>query len=157
MVCAEASGLPPSQTAAALPALGVWAWSLGVQGGGRTSRPCFSARAGQGRAGPGPQPRRRWGPRAEQAGCWQALPPGQEPHWAFFIQMRTSAHPVGVGGHGQPGPEGWVQQTQSRELGGEGIHAAAPLHPPQGSLSSFRAGKMPLREIPILLLFFYVQ
>lgn len=76
----------------------VWAWSPGGQEGGRTSRPCFPARAGPGqdhsREGGG-------GPGAEQAGCWQALSPGQEPCWTSFTQMRASARPVRVWGAGK--------------------------------------------------------
>lgn len=129
-----------------------WAVGLEPRGPGRRQNkpalfPC------QGRAGPGPQPRRWWGPRAEQASCWQALSPGQEPHWTFFLQMGTSAR----WGSSTSWTGGLGQQTQSRELGGEGLHAAAPLYPSAGFLSCFRAGQMSLGKTLILLLFFYVQ
>lgn len=153
VVRAEASSLSSPQTAAALPPSptpGLWAWSPGVQAGGRTSRPCFPARAGLGQdhsreGGGGP------GLNKQAAGRHSHL--GRN-HTGLSFSRWEHLH---GGGPVQAGPEGWVSRPRAGSWGGEGLHAAAPLYPSAGFLSCFRAGQMSLGKTLILLLFFYVQ
>lgn len=126
VVRAEASSLPSPQTAAALPPSptpGLWAWSPGVQAGGRTSRPCFPARAGLGQdhsreGGGGP------GLNKQAAGRHSHL--GRN-HTGLSFSRWEHLH---GGGPAQAGPEGWVSRPRAGSWGVRGS-MQQPLSTPQ--------------------------